>query len=179
MIFAAGSPQEAWRVFESHYAVNERESVEDEWNELRQKKGENIMSFYGRAKAIRMKLESYGDKMPDASMCKHIARRMLPSLKLCSDHVLLLLDLSSRTMEDLLRRAAHELERNGRSGEESEETRHALVAAGVGRGNRGGRNAGDRENGERDRGRGQPYTYCAHHGEVQGHNTPDLSLIHI
>ena len=45
MIFAAGSPQEAWRVFESHYAVNERESVEDEWNELRQKKGENIMSF--------------------------------------------------------------------------------------------------------------------------------------
>ena len=104
-------------------------------------------------------------------MCKHIARRMLPSLKLSSDHVLLL--LSSRTMEDLLRRAAHELERNGRSGEESEETRHALVAAGVGRGNRGGRNAGDRENGERDRGRGQPYTYCAHHGEVQGHNTPD------
>ena len=101
MIFVAGSPQEAWRVFESHYAVNERESVEDEWNELRQKKGENIMSFYGRAKAIRMKLESYGDKMPDASMCKHIARRMLPSLKLCSDHVLLLPDLSSRTMEGL------------------------------------------------------------------------------
>ena len=30
---------------------------------------------------------------------------------------------------DLLRRPAHELERNGRSGEESEETRHALVAA--------------------------------------------------
>ena len=102
------------------------------------------MSFYGRAKAIRMKLESYGDKRPDASMCKHIARRMLPSLKLCSDHVLLLPDLSSRTMEDLLRRAAHELERNGRSGEEIEETRHALVAAGVGRGDRGGRNAGDR-----------------------------------
>ena len=33
MIFAAGSPQEAWRVFESHYAVksgDEREMVEDE-----------------------------------------------------------------------------------------------------------------------------------------------------
>ena len=57
--FAAGSPQEAWRMFESHYAVKseyEREIVEDEWNELRQKEGENIMSFYGRAKAIRMKL---------------------------------------------------------------------------------------------------------------------------
>ena len=83
MIFAAGSPQEAWRVFESHYAVkseDERERVEDEWNELRQKEGENITSFCGRAKAIRMKLESYGDKRPDASMCKHIARRMLPSL---------------------------------------------------------------------------------------------------
>ena len=93
MIFVAGSPQEAWRVFESHYAVKsegEREMVEDEWNELRQKEGENIMSLYGRAKAIRMKLESCGDKRPDASMCKHIARRMLPSLKLCSDHVLLL-----------------------------------------------------------------------------------------
>ena len=93
MIFAAGSSQVAWRVFESHYAVqseHEREIVEDEWNELRQKEGENIISFYGRAKAIRMKLESYGDKRPDASMCKHIARRMLPSFKLCSDHVLLL-----------------------------------------------------------------------------------------
>ena len=99
MIFAAGSPQEAWRVFESHYAVkseHEREIVEDEWNELRQKEGESIVSFYGRAKAIRMKLESYGDKRPDASMCKHIARRMLPYFKLCSDHVLLLPDLSSR-----------------------------------------------------------------------------------
>ena len=33
MIFAAWSPQEAWRVFESHYAVkseHEREMVEDE-----------------------------------------------------------------------------------------------------------------------------------------------------
>ena len=116
-----------------------------------------------------MKLESYGDKRRDASMCKHIARRMLPSFKLCSDHVLLLPDLSSRTMEDLLRRAAHELERNGRSGEEREETRHALTAAGVGRGDRGGRNAGDREYGERDR----TYTYCALHGEGQGHNTPE------
>ena len=135
MIFAARSPQEPWRVFGSHYAVkseDERERVEDEWNELSQKEGENIMSYYGRAKAIRMKLQSYGDQRPDASMCKHIARRMLPSLKICSDHVLLLPDLSSRTMEDLLRRAAHELERSGRPGEEREETRHALVAAGVG-----------------------------------------------
>ena len=59
MIFAAASPQEAWRVFESHYAVkseDERERVEDEWNELSQKEGENVMSFYVRAKAIRMKL---------------------------------------------------------------------------------------------------------------------------
>ena len=59
MIFAAGSPQEAWRVFESHYAVkseDERERVADEWNELSQKEGENVMSFYVRAKAIRMKL---------------------------------------------------------------------------------------------------------------------------
>ena len=102
------------------------------------------MSFYGRAKAIRMKLQSYGDQRPDASMCKHIARRMLPSLKIYSDHVRLLPDRSSRTMEDLLRRAAHELERNGRSGEEREETSHALVAAGVGRGDRGGKNADDR-----------------------------------
>ena len=143
---------------------DERERVEDEWNELRQNGGENIMSFYGSAKAIRMKLQSYGDQRPDASMCRHIARRMLPSLKLCSDHVLLLPDLSNRTIEYLIRRAAHELERNGRSGEEREETRYALVAAGVGRGDRGGRNAGDRGYGERDRGRGQPHTYCAHHG---------------
>ena len=175
MIFAAGSPQEAWRVFESHYAVkseHEREIVEDEWNELRQKEGENIMPFYRRAKAIRMKLESYGDKRPDAVMCKHIARRMLPYFKLCSDHVFLLPDVSSRTMEDLLRRAAHELERNGRSGEEREETRHALTAAGVGR-DRGGRNAGNRWYGERD----QTYTYCALHGEGQGHNTPECIVM--
>ena len=146
------------------------------------------MSFYGRAKAIRMKLESYGDKRPDAYMCQHIARRMLPSLKLCSDHVLLLPDLSSRTMEDLLRRAAHELERSGRPGEEREETRHALVAAGMGRGDRGGRNAGHGGKSERNSRRGQPHTlplnYCARHGEGQGHNTSDcivirLSLIHI
>ena len=65
------------------------------------------MSFYGRAKAIRMKLQSYGDQRPDASMCKHIARRMLPSLKICSDHVLLLPDLSSRTMEDLILSLIH------------------------------------------------------------------------
>ena len=81
---------------------------------------------------------------------------------------------------DLLRRAANGLERIGRYGEETEETRHALVPAGVGRGDRGGRKAGDRGNGERDRGRGPPYTspftYCAKHGEGQGHN---LSLIHI
>ena len=105
MIFAAGSPQDACRVFESHSAVKSEDEgvrVKDEWNELRQKEGENIMPFYGRAKAIRMKLESYGDKRLDASMCKHIARRMLPSLKLCSDHVLLLPDLSSRTMDCLL-----------------------------------------------------------------------------
>ena len=96
MIFAAASPQEAWRVFESHYAVkseDERERVEDEWNELRQKEGESIMSFYGRAKAIRMKLQSYGDQRPDASMCKDIARRMLPSLKICSDNVLSLIHI--------------------------------------------------------------------------------------
>ena len=176
MLFAAGSPQEAWRVFESHYAVkreHEREIVKDEWNELRQKEGQNIRSFYGRAKAIRMKLESYGDKRPGASMCKHFAGRMFSSFKLCSDHVLLLPDLSSRTMEDLLRRAAHELERNGGSGEEREETRHALTAAGVDRSDRGGSNAGDRGYGER----GRPYTYCAHHGEAQGHNTPECIVM--
>ena len=78
---------------------------------------------------------------------------------------------------DLFRRAANGLERIGRYEEETEETRHALVAAGVGRGDRGGRNAGDRGNGERDRGRGQPYTYCAHHGEGQGHNTPDCIVM--
>ena len=48
ILFATGSPQEAWRVFQSHSAVkreHERKIVEDEWNELRQKKGENTMSF--------------------------------------------------------------------------------------------------------------------------------------
>ena len=48
-------------MFGSHHAVkseDERERVEDEWNELRQKEGENIMSFCGRAKAITMKLQS-------------------------------------------------------------------------------------------------------------------------
>ena len=176
MIFAAGSPQKAWRVFDFHYAVkseHEREIAEDEWNELRQRERENIMSFYGRAKAIRMKLASYGDKRSDASMCKHIARRMLPSFKLCIDHVLLLPDFSSRTMEYLLGRAAHELEHNGRSGEEREETKHALTAAGVGRGDRCGRNAGNRGYGERDR----TYTYCALHGEGQGHNTPECIVM--
>ena len=142
-------------MFESHHAVkseHEKEIVEDESNELRQEEGESIMSYYGRANAMRMKQESYGDfyNRPDASMCKHIARRMLPPLKLCSDHAHLLPDLSIRTMDDLLRRAAHELERNGRSGGEKEETRHALTAAGVGRGDRGGMNAGDRGYGERD-----------------------------
>ena len=48
------------------------------------------------------------------------------------------------TPTDLLRKAANGLERLGRYGEEAEETRHALVAAGVDRGDRGGRNAGDR-----------------------------------
>ena len=59
---------------------------------------------------------------------------------------------------DLLRRATNGLERIGRYVEETEETRHALVTAGVGRGDRGGRNAGYRGKGERDSGRGQPYT---------------------
>ena len=71
MIFAAGSPQEAWRVFESHYAVkseDKRERVEDAYNELRRKEGENIMSFYGRPKAIRTNVQSYWDKRPEASM---------------------------------------------------------------------------------------------------------------
>ena len=81
---------------------------------------------------------------------------------------------------DLLRKAADGLERLGRYGE-AEETRHALVAAEVGRGDRGGRNAGHREKGERDSGRGQPYTlplnYCAKHGEGQGHNTSDCIVI--
>ena len=171
IFFAAGSPQEAWKVFQSHYAVkseHERKIAEDEWNELRQKKGENTMLFYGGAKAIRMKLQSCGDTRPDVSMCKHIARKMLPSFKICSDHVLLLPDLSSRNMNDFPRRAAHELERNGRSEEEREEKRHTLTAASVDRGERGGRNAGDRVYGER----GRTYTYCAHRGEGQGHNTP-------
>ena len=60
MMFATGSSQEMWRVFESHCAAkseHERESVEDERNELRQKKGENIMLIHDRAKAIRIKLE--------------------------------------------------------------------------------------------------------------------------
>ena len=96
---------------------------------------------------------------------------MLLSFKLCSDHVLLHSGLSSRTMDDLLRRAAHELERNGRSREEREETRHALTAIGWGRGDRGGRNAGGRGYGQRDR----TFTYCTHHGEGQGHNTPNAS----
>ena len=82
---------------------------------------------------------------------------------------------------DLLRKAANGLERLGRYGEEAEEARHALVAAGVGRGDRGGRNAGHREKGERDSGRGQPctlpLTYCAKHGEGQGHNTSDCIVI--
>ena len=45
---------------------------------------------------------------------------------------------------ELLRKAADGLERLGRYGEEAEETTHALVAAGVGRGDRGRRNASDR-----------------------------------
>ena len=70
-------------------------------------------------------------------MFKHIARTMLPSFKLCSDHVLLLPDHSSRTMKDLLRRVAHKLERNGRPGEEREETRHTLTAGRRGSGRSG------------------------------------------
>ena len=81
------------------------------------------MSFYGRAKAIRMKPESYGDKRPDASMRKHIARRMLPPFRLCSDHVLLLPDLSSRTSGDILRTAAHQLERNDTMGDQEKRER--------------------------------------------------------
>ena len=65
---------------------------------------------------------------------------------------------------DMRRRAAHELERSGRPGEEREETRHALVAAGMGRGDRGGRNAGHGGKSERNSRRGQPHTlpltYC-------------------
>ena len=120
-----------------------------------------------------MKLQSYGDKRPDASLCKHIARRMLPYFTICSDHVLLLPDLSSRNMDDLPRRAAHELERKGRSEEERKEKRHTLTAANLGWGDRGGRNAGDGVYGER----GRTYTYCAHHGDGQGHNTPECVVM--
>ena len=42
----------------------------------------------------------------------------------------------------LLRKATNGLERLGRYGQEAEEMRHALVAADLGRGDRGGRNAG-------------------------------------
>ena len=82
---------------------------------------------------------------------------------------------------DLLTKTANGLERLCRYGEEYEEARRALVAAGEGRGDRGGKNSGDRGNGERDGGRGQQYTlpltYWAKHGEGQGHNTSDCIFI--
>ena len=59
--------------------------------------------------------------------------------------------------------------------------RHALVAADLGRGDRGGRNAGHGKKSEGNSGRGQPHTlpliYCARHGEGQGHNTSDCIVI--
>ena len=59
--------------------------------------------------------------------------------------------------------------------------RHALVAADLGRGDRGGRNAGHGGKSERNSRRGQPHTlpltYCARHGEGQGHSTSDCTNI--
>ena len=82
---------------------------------------------------------------------------------------------------ELLRKATNGLERLGRYRQEAEQMRHALVAADLGRGDRGGRNAGHGEKSERNSGRGQqhtlPLTYCARHGEGQGHNTSDCIVI--
>lgn len=46
-----------------------RERLEDEWNTLQQKVGEGMTEFVGRAKAIWMKLTSYGDTRKESSMC--------------------------------------------------------------------------------------------------------------
>ena len=122
-----------------------------------------------------MMLESYGDKRPDASMCKHIARRMLPSLKLCSDHALLLPDLWSRIIEDLLRRAAHELELQRETGrrERGYEARPSRSRHGSGQPGREECCWGSGIWRARPRER----TYCAHHGEGQSHNSPECIVM--
>ena len=84
---------------------------------------------------------------------------------------------------ELLRKAADGLERLGRYGEEAEETRHALVAADLGRGDREGRNAGHGGKSEGNSRIGQPHTlpltYCTRHGEGQGHTTSDCIVIRL
>lgn len=141
---------------------------------VRQKEEESMVDFLGRAKAIRMKLTTYGDNRPESSACKHIARCTLPKNRRFGEMILLhpSASLSSRYLDEVLRNADHEQSRQGSSGDGNEETRHALVAAGMDRGGGSGRGAavGDRGNGERD---GRERFYCIVHGMERGHNTQD------
>lgn len=90
-ILAAESPQAGWRVFQACYTqskTQEREILDNTWNCLRQKEGESLLQYWGRASAVWMKLRSYGDNREDSSMCKHVARGLLPANADVKDRIL-------------------------------------------------------------------------------------------
>ena len=116
----------------------EKEVLDDSWNMLKQKQGESLNDYWGRACAIWMKLRFYGDNRDECSMCKHIARGLLDEYTTVWRLILFHTSLTRVSMQETLRVAEQELRSGGSMDTEREEMRHALVAAGVGGGNAGG-----------------------------------------
>ncbi|CAB1113069.1 unnamed protein product [Ectocarpus sp. CCAP 1310/34] len=192
-ILAAESPQAGYRVFIDQYSQDksqERQNLDDAWNVIGQRQGESLMDYYGRAVALWMRLRSYGDYRDEKSMCRHIVRGFLPRFEKTKDRLLFDTMLSRATMQEMLRMEEHELRYERRDGERKEEMRHALVAAGVGRGGGAGKPAaaGSEQGGHRpqqpqgslplhQQNQQQPSHFCQLHGPNSTHETSECEKL--
>ncbi|CAB1114482.1 unnamed protein product [Ectocarpus sp. CCAP 1310/34] len=185
-ILASEPPQAGYRVFLEQYSQeksHERQTLDDAWNLIGQRQGESLKDYYGRAVALWMRLRSYGDNRDEKSMCKHIVRGFLPRFDKTKDRLLFDSMLSRATMQEMLRLEEHELRYERRAGEGKEEMRHALVAAGVGRGGEAGKPAaaGSEQGGHRlqqpqrsvQPHQQQPSHFCQLHGPNSTHETSE------
>ncbi|CAB1110958.1 unnamed protein product [Ectocarpus sp. CCAP 1310/34] len=185
-ILASESPQAGYRVFLEQYSQDksqERQTLDDAWNVIGQRQGESLMDYYGRAVALWMRLRSYDDNRDEKLMCRHIVRGFLRRFEKTKDRLLCDSILSRATMQEMLRLEEHELRYERRAGEGKEEMRHALVAAGVGRGGEAGKPAaaGSEQGGHRlqqpqrsvQPHQQQPSHFCQLHGPNSTHETSE------
>ena len=143
--------------------------MDDSWNTLKQKSGEGLNDCWGRACAIWMKLQAYGDNRDESSMCKHIARGLLDEYSSVKRLILFHPSLSRVSMKETLRVAEQELRTGGSMESAGDgEMRHALVAAGVQGGRVGGAGA------QQAAAAGSAATlqfFCEEHGPNSSHDT--------